>query len=160
MTKTEKDTLERVIGEQVARTMNDNRINEAKRRRDAKIDRLTECAMKRLQRKGKKINQKDIAETIYKTLKESRYGETLTPQQIRAEYDNLRSHSIMAPDESCELGFVYDPNTNELYAGYISNTGCNKQWVIDYDVDFSMDENIQALYDKICDEGEWQQAEQ
>lgn len=45
------------------------------------------------------------------------------------------------------LGFVWDGK--EIYAGYITNAGCNKQWVIEYDDTFTLDENLQLLYELV-----------
>lgn len=59
---------------------------------------------------------------------------------------------IMAPDLSCELGVVYE--NGQLYAGFISNSGVNKQWIIDYDEDFTFEENLQCLGEKIYEEWE------
>jgi hypothetical protein len=60
-----------------------------------------------------------------------------------------RSCTIISPDETCELGVFYEDG--KLYAGYISNSGANKEWSIDYDEDFSFDENLQSLYEEILD---------
>lgn len=56
----------------------------------------------------------------------------------------MNSGTIISPDE---LGFVQDGK--ELYAGYITNSGCNKQWIIEYDDTFTLDENLQMLYEYI-----------
>lgn len=61
----------------------------------------------------------------------------------------VTSGTFISPDESCELGFVWDGK--EFYAGYITNSGCNKQWVIEYDDNFTIDENLQLLYEYIKD---------
>lgn len=60
--------------------------------------------------------------------------------------------NIISPDGKHELGVVYDKG--QLYAGYISNSGVSKEWVIDYDKDFTFDENLQCLYEII--DKEWQ----
>lgn len=60
-----------------------------------------------------------------------------------------KSGSFISPNGEHELGFVWDGK--EFYAGYISNSGCNKQWKIEYNEDFSFDENLQLLYEYIDD---------
>lgn len=55
------------------------------------------------------------------------------------------------PDQP-DLDYLYvffDQSTDELCAGGCFNTGLSKDYVIDYDYDFSIDENLQALYDYI-----------
>lgn len=59
------------------------------------------------------------------------------------------SGTIVAPDESCELGYFLEENT--LYAGFISNAGVSKDWVMDYDKDFTLDQNLEALCDLITE---------
>lgn len=59
----------------------------------------------------------------------------------------MNTFTITSPDNKYELGVVKDANS--LYAGYITNTGVNKQWVIEYDDCFSLDENLQYLYELI-----------
>lgn len=59
----------------------------------------------------------------------------------------MNTFTITSPDSKHELGVV--KNANSLYAGYITNTGVNKQWVIEYDDFFSLDENLQYLYELI-----------
>lgn len=88
------------------------------------------------------------------------YYDTATPEEVAQQFQNLRYHSFTAPDGSCELGFAYDPETNQLYAGYIFNAGINKEWVIDYDLDQSIDYNLQGLYDVIEQEGDWNYTEE
>ena len=49
------------------------------------------------------------------------------------------------------LYIFFDPSTEELCAGGCFNTGISKDYAIDYDYDFSIDENLQALYDYILE---------
>jgi hypothetical protein len=58
-----------------------------------------------------------------------------------------RTATILTPDGCYELGVFYEDG--KLYAGYISNSGANKEWSIDYNEDFSFYENLEALYDEI-----------
>ncbi len=154
MTKSETQKLGNAINEEIGNAMRRHAMNEARQQHEAAIDRLTERAMKRIRRNGTTLTPAAISEAIVKTVNEG-LTEPKSPQEIYAEYEQLRSHSIMSPDDQTELGFFYDQNTNELYAGYISNSGINKQWVVEYDADFSFDENLQNLYDKICEDWEY-----
>lgn len=45
--------------------------------------------------------------------------------------------------EGHELGIVYE--NNQLYAGFICNAGVSKDFIIDYDNNFTFDENLEAL---------------
>ena len=45
----------------------------------------------------------------------------------------------------------FDPSTDELCAGSCFNTGISKSYSINYDYDFSIDENLQALYEHIIE---------
>ena len=47
---------------------------------------------------------------------------------------------FISPDGKYKLGYIWDGK--EFYAGYITNSGCNKQWVIEYDNNFILDENL------------------
>jgi hypothetical protein len=60
-----------------------------------------------------------------------------------------KSCTIISPDESCELGVFYENGT--LYAGFISNSGANKEWSIEYNQDLTFDDNVELLYDVISD---------
>ena len=61
---------------------------------------------------------------------------------------------ICFDEEQPDLDYLYvffDPSTEELCAGGCFNTGISKDYSIDYDHDFSIDENLQALYDYILE---------
>ena len=45
----------------------------------------------------------------------------------------------------------FDPSTDELCAGGGFNAGISKDYSINYDFDFSIDENLQALYEHIIE---------
>ena len=57
------------------------------------------------------------------------------------------SGTLISPDNTCELGYVLDKDN--LYAGHITNTGCNRQWEIKYDDILTINENLQILFDYI-----------
>ncbi len=61
----------------------------------------------------------------------------------------MNSGTFISPDGKYELGYIW--NGKEFYAGYITNSGCNKQWVIEYDNNFTLDENLQMMYEYISE---------
>lgn len=61
---------------------------------------------------------------------------------------------ICFDEEQANLNYLYvffDQSTDELCAGGCFNTGFTKDYVIDYDYYFSIDENLQALYNYILE---------
>jgi hypothetical protein len=69
---------------------------------------------------------------------------------------NLVNGKIICFDDyNFDFGYLYvffDPSTDELCAGCGFNAGISKDYSIDYDYDFSVDENLQALYEHIIKE--------
>lgn len=70
-----------------------------------------------------------------------------TPEEIEEKMHSINYPYFEIEDEV--LGVDYDPNTNTLYAGGISNWGTFKDYTIDYDIDKSFDANIEDLYYKV-----------
>ncbi len=44
------------------------------------------------------------------------------------------------------LYLFFDQSTDELCAGDVFNAGISRDYSIDYDYDFSIDDNVQSLY--------------
>ena len=68
--------------------------------------------------------------------------------------DQVNGKIICFDEEQPDLDYLYvffDQSTDELCAGSGFNVGISKDYVIDYDYDFSIDENLQALYDYILE---------
>lgn len=69
---------------------------------------------------------------------------------------NLVDGKIISFDDfDFDFGYLYvffDPSTDELCAGSCFNTGISRDYSIAYDHDFSVDENLQALYEHIIEE--------
>ena len=62
---------------------------------------------------------------------------------------------ISFDDFDFDFGYLYtffDPLTDELCAGCGFNAGISKSYSINYDYDFSVDENLEALYEHIIEE--------
>jgi len=77
---------------------------------------------------------------------------------MRATKENISNQVdgkiICFDEEQPDLDYLYvffDQSTDELCAGGAFNTDLSKDYVIDYDYDFSIDENLQALYDYILE---------
>ena len=74
-----------------------------------------------------------------------------TKQNISEQVDGK---VICFDEEQPDLDYLYvffDQSTDELCAGSGFNAGISKDYSIDYDHDFSIDENLQALYDYILE---------
>lgn len=74
-----------------------------------------------------------------------------TKQNISEQVDGK---IICFDKEQPDLDYLYvffDQSTNELCAGGGFNAGISKDYSIDYDYDFSIDENLQSLYDHILE---------
>lgn len=63
---------------------------------------------------------------------------------------------ILAPDGESVLGIVKE--NNEMYAGFIYNSGIGKDFVIEYDDNFTFEENFDCLIETINEE--WQDLHQ
>ena len=99
------------------------------------------------------MNKRLIQEVTQKTIKRLLKEEYDKREDISAQLGHLRSNMFDLSEEGLGVvSFDYDPNTNELYAGYATNAGIPKQFVIEYDDDFDLDSNLQALVDKIFEE--------
>jgi hypothetical protein len=69
--------------------------------------------------------------------------------------DQVNGKIICFDDYNFDFGYLYvffDPSTGELCAGSCFNAGISKNYSIDYDFDFSIDENLEALYEHIIEE--------
>ena len=68
--------------------------------------------------------------------------------------DQVNGKIICFDDYSFDFTYLYvffDAATDELCAGCGFNAGISKDYSIVYDYDFSIDENLQALYDHILE---------
>lgn len=59
----------------------------------------------------------------------------------------IQSALVISPDGDSVLGVVRDKDC--FYAGYVFNSGVSKTWVIEYDDDFSFDENLSMMLEYI-----------
>lgn len=73
-----------------------------------------------------------------------------TNQDILKMVHSMRSNILDLSEDGYGILYIdYDPRTNELFAGYASNAGISKNFVIQYDSDYTLDQNLEALVDEI-----------
>ena len=75
----------------------------------------------------------------------------ITKQNISEQVDGK---IICFDDFDFDFGYLYvffDSSTDELCAGRGFNAGISKDYSIVYDFDFSIDENLHALYEHIIE---------
>jgi hypothetical protein len=68
--------------------------------------------------------------------------------------DQVDGKIICFDDYNFDFGYLYvffDPSTDELCAGCGFNTGISRDYSINYNFDFSIDENLDALYNHIIE---------
>ena len=69
---------------------------------------------------------------------------------ILKQVRSMRSNILDLSEDGYGILYVdYDPKSNELYAGYATNAGIPKDFTIQYDENFSLDENLEALVEEI-----------
>ena len=69
--------------------------------------------------------------------------------------DQVNGKIICFDDYNFDFGYLYvffDQSTDKLCAGSCFNAGISRNYSINYDFDFSIDENLEALYEHIIEE--------
>lgn len=85
-----------------------------------------------------------VKEAVNKVMNEGNENEIL--RQVHS----LRSNILDFTEDGYGVLYIdYDPQTNELYAGGATNSGIIRDYSIQYDPDFSIDQNIEALVEEI-----------
>lgn len=111
--------------------------------------------MKRIKFNIEESKARQIVESVVRqVVTEAWHGQQQTPETILQQVHSMRSNMLEMPNGDA-LYVDYNPDTNELYAGYGTNAGVAPRYTIEYDVDFDLDQNLQALYDKIMESGEF-----
>ena len=73
-----------------------------------------------------------------------------TNQDILKMVHSMRSNILDFSEDGYGILYVdYDPRTNELFAGHASNAGIKKNFTIQYDSEYTLDQNLEALVDEI-----------
>lgn len=98
-----------------------------------------------------RLTENDLRNMIHQVVKQY-INEEIGQNNLKIKklVNSMRSHTLdLSEDGYGVLDVDYDPQTNELYAGYSTNAGTPKNFTIQYDDDFSLDENLQALVEEI-----------
>lgn len=70
-------------------------------------------------------------------------------KQFIEEFNNIKNPFLDMGEDIGFLGIAIDADENIMYAGNITNYGIYREYEIDIDYTFSVDSNIEALYDEI-----------
>ena len=79
-------------------------------------------------------------------------------EAIKKQFDGMRSHTLEMPNGTV-LGVNYDPSTNKMIAGGITNAGLIPEHNHSYDYSVSLDENLQNFMEELQSLGEYQTQE-
>lgn len=52
-------------------------------------------------------------------------------------------------DTAGYYGLEYDPQSNKLYAGYVTNSGSSREFEVDYDLERPLDYNLEGIYEAV-----------
>ena len=80
-------------------------------------------------------------------------------EAIKKQFDGMRSHTLEMPNGTV-LGVDYDPSTNEMLAGGITNAGLAPEHRSDYDHSITLDENLQNFSEELMSMDEYQAQEE
>ena len=75
-------------------------------------------------------------------------------EEIANAFAHLRSHIFEMPNGDV-IGFDYDEHNNMMYAGYVTNGGCSREYELEYDPSFDIDGNLEGLYEMLMETGEF-----
>lgn len=120
---------------------------------DANLENLYEELVNTLTEQGYNYAE-EIGESIKRVNEE--YSEENTPEQVVSEINKVRSTGKMfgfnmddyvndEGDTAGYMGIVYDPDSNTLYCGSVTNSGVFREAEIDYDLSMSLDANLEDL---------------
>ena len=128
-----------VFKDKIKEQFNDISFNAFKENKiDSSFDRLNQILKSKLNDidKFKEIVEKAFGNPFDKAIEES------------------KKEPIITLEDGTVLGVEY--KDDKLYAGFITNTGLQHNYEIDYDKDLSVDENLQNLYDKIIESNDFE----
>lgn len=80
-------------------------------------------------------------------------------EAIKKQFDGMRSHILEMPNGTV-LGVDYDPSTNEMLAGGVTNAGLAPEHRSGYDHSITLDENIQNFSEELMSMEEYQVQEE
>lgn len=100
-----------------------------------------------------KIQQQGLSED------DSEIAHQIGNEAVKKQFDGMRSHTLEMPNGTV-LGVDYDPSTNEMLAGGITNAGLAPEHRSDYDHSISLDENLQNFSEELMSMDEYQAQEE
>lgn len=100
-----------------------------------------------------KIQQQGLSED------DSEIAHQIGNEAVKKQFDGMRSHTLEMPNGTV-LGIDYDPSTNEMLAGGITNAGLAPEHRSDYDHSITLDENLQNFSEELMSMDEYQAQEE
>lgn len=100
-----------------------------------------------------KIRQQGLSED------DSEIAHQIGNEAVKKQFDGMRSHTLEMPNGTV-LGVDYDPSTNEMLAGGITNAGLAPEHRSDYNHSITLDENLQNFSEELMSMDEYQVQEE
>lgn len=100
-----------------------------------------------------KIQQQGLSED------DSAIAHQIGNEAVKKQFDGMRSHILEMPNGTV-LGVDYDPSTNEMLAGGVTNAGLLPDHRSNYDHSITLDENIQNFSEELMSMEEYQVQEE
>lgn len=100
-----------------------------------------------------KIQQQGLSED------DSAIAHQIGNEAVKKQFDGMRSHILEMPNGTV-LGVDYDPSTNEMLAGGVTNAGMAPEHRSNYDHSITLDENIQNISEELMSMEEYQVQEE
>lgn len=100
-----------------------------------------------------KIQQQGLSED------DSEIAHQIGNEAVKKQFDGMRSHTLEMPNGTV-LGVDYDPSTNEMLAGGITNAGLAPEHRSDFDHSITLDENLQNFSEELMSMDEYQAQEE
>lgn len=100
-----------------------------------------------------KIQQQGLSED------DSEIAHQIGNEAVKKQFDGMRSHTLEMPNGTV-LGIDYDPSTNEMLAGGITNAGLAPEHRSDFDHSITLDENLQNFSEELMSMDEYQAQEE
>lgn len=109
-----------------------------------------------------KVTEQQILDKIQQqglSKDDSEIAHQIGKEAIKKQFDGMRSHTLEMPNGTV-LGVDYDPSTNEMLAGGITNVGLAPEHRSDYDHSITLDENLQNFSEELMSMDEYQAQEE
>lgn len=100
-----------------------------------------------------KIQQQGLSED------DSEIAHQIGNEAVKKQFDGMRSHTLEMPNGTV-LGVDYDPSTNEMLAGGVTNAGLAPEHRSDYNHSITLDENLQNFSEELMSMDEYQAQEE